>query len=177
MMNVEECLVCRTFPAENRQAFIKHCCQHMEEFALMAMPEIADDRSEGDEDNPNDDRSIRSSGHCAYISSSNDAQPSRRDAEPPAVASMKHITSEMTETASAAIPKDTNPMVGDDGRPHIDPTSKLLGGSQTEKERSRTKIEVATHKPTPIKLDLRIPSWSDIIKTKQKKARQNEPSD
>ena len=32
-------------------------------------------------------------------------------------------------------------------------------------------------KPTPIKMDLRIPSWSDIIKTKQEKARQNEPSE
>lgn len=31
-------------------------------------------------------------------------------------------------------------------------------------------------KPAPLKMDLSIPSWSDIIKTKQEKAKQNEPS-
>ena len=62
LMSVEECLLCRTIPAESRQAFIKHCCRHMEEVALMAMPQIANDGSEGYEDNPDQDKSTQSSG-------------------------------------------------------------------------------------------------------------------
>lgn len=145
MMNVEECLLCRTFPAESRQAFIKHCCRHMEEIALMAMPQIADAGSEGD-DNSDVERSTRSSGHSAYISSSNDAQPSRRDANAPIVAPMKHTGSTMNESPSTVIPSASNPVIGDEGRPRIDPTPELLGGFQTEQERAMVKSESATHK-------------------------------
>ena len=145
MMHGEECLLCRTFPAESRQAFIKHCCRHMEEIALMAMPEIADDGSEGDEDNPDGDRSTRSSGHSAYISSINEAQPNRRDADAPTVAPVNFTDSTVTEFTSTVHPGELNPPIGDLERPEIDPTPKLLGGSQIKKNRSRITPEETSY--------------------------------
>lgn len=145
MMNMEECLLCRKFPAESRRAFIKHCCQHMEEIALMAMPQIADDGSECDEDNSDQERSTRSSGHSVSRSSFNDVNHNRCEAGAPAI---KHNDSTISEHASTAMPRESDPMLGNEDRPHINPTPELLGRSQLKKKRHKTTPEEATHKCT-----------------------------
>ena len=143
IMNTEECLLCRTFPTESRQAFIKHCCRHMEEIALMAMPQT---RSGCDEDSSDEDTSTLSSGHSNYSSLSDDANHNSRKTGAPAAASMKHNKSTMPKSASIAVSRSSDPWIGDQEPSQIDPTPKLLGGPQIKKKRSRTKVEVATHK-------------------------------
>ena len=145
MMNVEECLLCRTFPAESRQAFIKHCCQHMEEIALMAMPQIADDGSEGDEDSPEDDRSTQSSWIIFPSPVSHDANHNSRKTGAPTVAPVNFTDSTVTEFTSTIRPGDLDPSIGDQERSEIVPIPKLPGGSQIKKKRSRTTPEEASH--------------------------------